>query len=258
MIKKAVIPAGGAGTRMNRFYPFPKEMLPVGDMPLILHTVEEAVRSGLKDIIIILHPKKNVIKESAESTFKNVKFTFEYQYEPSGLTSAIVLAEPHTENEDFAVLLPDNLYVAKIPAIKQLIDSNLYDNQNLIGIVKIRRGEERGVNNSGRIEFLTEKNGVFILTGMKKKEKKGYIDCGKKGYAYKSCGRYIFKPEFFAYYRRLRSHYKNREFDDGPVIRKMIEERRMTGIYISGRYLDAGNPDGYEEAKKVFEGSKET
>ena len=145
MIKKAVIPAAGFGTR---FLPAtkaqPKEMLPIIDMPTIQYVVQEAVDSGIEDILIISGKGKRAIEDhfdrnwELESLLKNKEDDKDYneirhigdmanihfirQKEMNGLGDAIRCARHHVGNEPFAVLLGDSIVDTVIPVTQQLID----------------------------------------------------------------------------------------------------------------------------------------
>lgn len=144
-IRKAVIPVAGYGTR---FLPFtkamPKEMLPIVDKPIIQYIVEEAVASGIEEIILITGQNKRAIEDhfdysfELESQLKKQKKLAEYkeirrisdlarfvyirQKEPLGLGHAILCAEKVIDDEPFAVLYGDDLMEAEIPVLKQMID----------------------------------------------------------------------------------------------------------------------------------------
>lgn len=145
-IKKAVIPAAGLGTR---FLPWsksmPKEMLPIVDKPVIQYVIEEAVNSGIDDIIIITGRGKRSIEDHFDKSFEventlKINHKFEIlkkleeirnmadihyirQKEPLGLGHAILCAKKHIGNEPFAVLLGDDIFDSNVPCIKQLINT---------------------------------------------------------------------------------------------------------------------------------------
>ena len=137
MIKKAVLPVAGFGTR---FLPAskatPKEMLPIIDKPLVQYAVEEAIDSGINEIIFITSPEKHSIKKHFKTNkdlelrlqntnkeemieklnpkkFSKTKFYYINQYEQNGLGHAVLQAESVIGNNSFAVLLPDDLFISK-------------------------------------------------------------------------------------------------------------------------------------------------
>ena len=146
MIKKAVLPVAGLGTR---FLPaskaIPKEMLPIIDKPLVQYAVEEAVREGINEIIFVTSPEKFSIKnhfkknKKIESTliksgkqeiaekinnkiFSKVKFYYINQENQNGLGDAILHAESIVGKNPFAVMLPDDLFFSEKSCLQQLIE----------------------------------------------------------------------------------------------------------------------------------------
>ena len=146
MIKKAVLPVAGLGTR---FFPaskaIPKEMLPIIDKPLVQYAVEEAVNVGINEIIFVTSPekfpiknhfKKNIKMESMltrsgkqhivekinNKIFSNIKFYYINQEKQNGLGDAILHAESIVGKNSFAVLLPDDLFFSKKSCLQQLIE----------------------------------------------------------------------------------------------------------------------------------------
>jgi len=145
MIKKAIFPAAGLGTR---FLPAtkaqPKEMLPVVDKPIIQYAVEEAVNSGIDEIIIVTGRNKRAIEDHFDISFELEYFlqkkgeldllkqvreiselaTVYYirQKEPLGLGHAVLVTKELVKNEPFAVILSDDLIVSDVPCIKQMIE----------------------------------------------------------------------------------------------------------------------------------------
>ena len=158
MIKKAVIPAAGFGTR---FLPvtksIPKEMLPVVDKPLIQYGVEEIISSGLSQILIIISRNKSSIEdyfdrnpelekileeknrkdllEKVKEVANLAKISYIRQKEMLGLGHAVLLTKEFVGNEPFAVLLPDDIIDSKIPCIRSNTNHTLLDRPLLLHIV---------------------------------------------------------------------------------------------------------------------------
>ncbi|MDD4307653.1 MAG: UTP--glucose-1-phosphate uridylyltransferase, partial [Thermoplasmata archaeon] len=155
-IKKAVIPAAGLGTRLLPATKcMPKEMLPVVDKPAIHYVVEEAVQSGITDIIIVTGRGKRAIEDYFDSSPELESFLarngqeaqleqlerltslanicYVRQKEPRGLGNAILMAENHFGSEPFAILLGDDIISNKKPAISQLIDTYQKTGKSVIG-----------------------------------------------------------------------------------------------------------------------------
>lgn len=163
-IRKAVIPAAGQGTR---FLPatkaIPKEMIPIVDVPMIQHIVEEAVRSGIETVVLITARHKESIEdhfdynyELEDSLDKRNKADLAdlsrsigrmcnlvsiRQKHPMGLGHAVLCAEPVIGNEPFAVLLGDDLIDSDIPCTRQLSEVAERENASVVGVMQVARDE---------------------------------------------------------------------------------------------------------------------
>lgn len=163
-VRKAIIPAAGLGTR---FLPatkaMPKEMLPIVDKPTIQYIVEEAVESGIEDIIIVTGKGKRAIEDHFDHSFelehtlaekgkiellnevqkasKLVDIHYIRQKEPRGLGHAIWCARKFIGNEPFAVLLGDDIVRAEKPCLKQMIDQYERYNASILGVQTIAESE---------------------------------------------------------------------------------------------------------------------
>ena len=161
MIKKAVLPVAGIGTR---FLPAskatPKEMLPIIDKPLVQYAVEEAIEIGIEEIVFITNNEKHSIKRHFEKNqkleqrlveknkeefvdklnpkiFKDIKFHYVIQEEQNGLGDAVLKAESLINGEAFALLLPDDLFFSKKSCLSQLSSIFLNTNASTIAVNKI-------------------------------------------------------------------------------------------------------------------------
>ena len=155
-VKKAVIPAAGLGTR---FLPatkaMPKEMLPIVDKPTIQYIIEEAIESGIEDILIVTGKGKRAIEdhfdsvpeleqiliEKGKSEFlklveetTNINIHFIRQSKPKGLGHAVLQAKAFVGNEPFVVMLGDDIVQAEIPCTKQLIEQYEKTESSIIGV----------------------------------------------------------------------------------------------------------------------------
>src|SRR5712691_5586798 len=165
-VKKAVIPAAGLGTR---FLPAtkaqPKEMLPVIDTPAIQYVVEEAVRAGLDDILIITGRGKRPIEDHFDRSVELEHFleskgkfdelkqvreisdmaTIHYirQKDPLGLGHAVAIAEPHVGKEPFAVLLGDDLIAESVPLLDEMLKIHERYGRSVIAAQEVAREEIR-------------------------------------------------------------------------------------------------------------------
>jgi len=163
-VRKAIIPAAGLGTR---FLPatkaMPKEMLPIVDKPTIQYIVEEAIQSGIEDIIIVTGKGKRAIEDHFDHSFeleqnllekgkfdlldevqkssKLVDIHYIRQKEPRGLGHAIWCARKFIGNEPFAVLLGDDIVQAENPCLKQMIEQYERYNSSILGVQQVNAEE---------------------------------------------------------------------------------------------------------------------
>lgn len=180
-VRKAIIPAAGLGTR---FLPatkaMPKEMLPIVDKPTIQYIVEEAVASGIEDIIIVTGKGKRAIEDHFDNAFEleqnlmeKGKFTplnevqksskvdihFIRQKEAKGLGHAVWCARNFIGDEPFAVLLGDDIVDAEVPCTRQLMDQFEQTGRSVIGVKPVPMNE---TERYGIVEY-SEKNGLLSL-----------------------------------------------------------------------------------------------
>ena len=211
-IRKAIIPAAGLGTR---FLPatkaMPKEMLPIVDKPTIQYIIEEAVASGIEDIIIVTGKGKRAIEDHFDSSFEleynlaekhkwklldEVRRPSEMadihyirQKEPKGLGHAIWCARKFIGDEPFAVLLGDDIVESKVPCLQQMI--HIFDRyqQPVVGVKQVPWDE---VHRYGIVEGRQVENGLVQATRLIEKPAR---DEAKSNLAI--MGRYILTPEIF-------------------------------------------------------------
>ena len=188
---KAVIPAAGFGTRfLTATKSQPKEMLPVYDKPIIQYTIEEAVASGIDDVLIITGRNKHSIENhfdksyELEYTLQNagkdrvlkevrkitdlVDVCYVRQREQNGLGDAILCAERHIGDEPFAVLLGDTITKSKIPCTKQLIDIfNRYEKPT----ISLKTISNDKLNKYGIVEANQSESNIYKISRLVEKPK---------------------------------------------------------------------------------------
>lgn len=259
MIRKAVIPAAGFGTR---FLPAtksqPKEMLPIVDTPVIQYVVEEAVASGITDILMIIGRGKRSIEEHFDRSFqlethlqaqgKKAKLEamrrisdmadihFVWQKEMKGLGDAIYCARHHVGDSPFVVLLGDTLMDAVKPAAKQL--SDLFEELDE-SIVLLEEVEMSRVSRYGVIDGEQKRPGVYQV--------KNFVEKPSAEEAPSNlviAGRYVFKPDIFEYLSQTKPS-KNGEIQLTDAMQMMVKDRPMYGLRLDGRRCDIGNKEGF-------------
>ena len=262
MIKKVVIPAAGLGTR---FLPatksMPKEMLPVVDKPVIQYVVEEAITSGIEDIIIITGRGKRAIEDYFDTSpeleshlLQNEKYEllrevkdlssladihYIRQKEPKGLGDAILKAEKHVGDEPFAVLLGDDIIKAEIPCIKQLM--NLFEKYSK-PIIAVEKVPKEKVSSYGMIKGREIRDATYLVEDIIEKPS---VEEAPSNIG--TVGRYVLTPEIFDCIKKTPPG-KGNEIQLTDAIRLLIEEEDVYGYAFDGKRYDAGDKVRYVEA----------
>lgn len=255
MIKKAVIPAAGFGTR---FLPAsksqPKEMLPIVDTPTIQYVVEEAVKSGITDILMVIGKGKRAIEEHFDRNFEleaelreKSKFDelesikrisdmanihFVWQKELKGLGDAIYCAKCHVGNEPFAVMLGDTILGSKSPVTKQLIKVFERYQESVVVLEEVERSK---VSRYGIMDGRHLDSGVYLVKDFVEKPS---VKNAPSNLAI--AGRYVFTPEIFGYIEKTKPG-KNGEIQITDAMRMMVADRAMYGLKFDGIRYDIGN-----------------
>ena len=265
-IKKAVIPAAGFGTR---FLPAtkaqPKEMLPIIDKPTIQFVVEEAVASGIEDIIIITGRSKRAIEDHFDKSYELEKILeekgkkelledvrnisgladihFIRQKEQLGLGHAILCAKQHIGNHPFAVLLGDDIIHSKVPATRQLIDLYNKFNCSVIGCEKVPKNM---VDRYGIVDGVKNDCGCYKVRDLVEKPsvKDAPSNLG-------IIGRYILTPEIFAILEKTQKGFGNEiQLTDG--LRELLKMQAMYAYPFEGKRYDIGSKFDYLKAIVEF------
>ena len=254
MVRKAVIPAAGLGTR---FLPAtkaqPKEMLPIIDKPAIQYVVEEAVDSGIEDILIIIGRGKRAIEDhfdrspDLETMLKEAKMMDFYhemrriadmanihfirQREQTGLGTAISSARHHIGNEPFAVLLGDTLIQSVIPVTQQLTD--IYE-QYKHSVVALEEVASENFSRFGIIGGERIDDTLWRLTELVEKPKKRESPSNLA-----IAGRYILTPEIFKSIDQTKpDNHGQLQLTD--ALQNLLKREAISGYLIEGKRFDLG------------------
>lgn len=267
MIKKAVIPAAGWGTR---FLPItknqPKEMIPIVDTPVIQYVVEEAVNSGITDILMIIGKGKRAIEEHFDrsplleavlaekerwgeleklikiSNLANIHFV--WQKEMNGLGDAIRYARDHVGNEPFAVLLGDTLISSKgKPITKQLIDVYERYHGSVVALEEVPLDK---VNRYGIIDGKIMDDRIYLAHDFIEKPS---IENAPSNLAIAS--RYIFTPDIFDYLDKTPKGINN-EIQLTDAMRMMVKEKAIYGLQFDGVRYDIGNKLDFIKTNLIY------
>lgn len=257
-IRKAIIPAAGLGTR---FLPatkaMPKEMLPIIDKPTIQYIVEEAVASGIEDIIIVTGKGKRAIEDHFDHAFEleqrlsvsgkldlleevrragQVDIHYIRQKEPKGLGHAIWCARRFIGNEPFAVLLGDDIVASEVPCLKQLIEQFEISESPVIGVKRVPEGE---THRYGIIEPGSRKGPLYAVNRLV--EKPG---AGEAPSNIAIMGRYVLTPDIFDFLD-LQETGAGGEIQLTDAIGKLNGVRQVFAYEFEGRRYDVGEKLGF-------------
>jgi UTP--glucose-1-phosphate uridylyltransferase len=258
MIRKAIIPAAGLGTRMlPATKAIPKELLTIVDKPVIQYVVEEAIASGITDILIVISKNKIALQNHFAKEFPNEDFYIEKgkvevleklrsiggdckieyteQEALDGLGDAIYYGKNFADNEPFAVLLGDTICESEsgMPVLAQLI--NCYD-QFKSAVTAIEKVPIENVNRYGIMGGDTIEKGLYKVNHWVEKPSP---DLAPSQLAIAS--RYIFTPEIFQCLENIGRGFNN-EVQLTDAMRTLLETQDMYGLVFDGRRFDVGNP----------------
>lgn len=264
MVRKAVIPAAGLGTR---FLPAtkaqPKEMMPIVDTPAIQYVVEEAVNSGIEDVLIISGKGKRAIedhfdrnpelenhlqsKEEALSSIRRIAdlavIHYIRQKEQRGLGDAIRYAQWHTGQDPFAVLLGDTVIESVIPATQQLLDI-FYQYQN--PVIAVEEVPLEKVHRFGIVAVKPLSEHIFEITDIIEKpfpeEAPSHLAVA---------GRYVLTPDIFDCLKKTPPG-KNNEIQISDALRILLKLRPIIAVKFQGKRYDVGDKLEYLKATVEF------
>ena len=264
-VRTAVIPAAGLGTR---FLPAtkaqPKEMLPIVDKPCIQYIIEEAIDSGIEDILIITGRNKRAIEDhfdravELELTLKaqgkydllglvqelsRVTIHYVRQKEPKGLGHAVLCAKHFVGDEPFAVLLGDDIMDAEVPVLKQLMDVYEDCGGSVLGVQEVPREK---VSSYGVVKPVPVKDHLWRAEDLV--EKPSLAEAPSR---LAVLGRYIITPEIFAILEKTEPG-RGGEIQLTDALKKLAEREPVFAYEFEGRRYDSGDKQGFLEATVDF------
>ncbi|WP_338557009.1 UTP--glucose-1-phosphate uridylyltransferase GalU [Paenibacillus sp. KS-LC4] len=260
-VTKAIIPAAGLGTR---FLPatkaMPKEMLPIVDKPTIQYIVEEAIASGIEDIIIVTGKGKRAIEDHFDIAFElehtliekgklellqavqrssNVTIHYIRQKEAKGLGHAVWCARKFIGNEPFAVLLGDDIVESEVPCTRQLIEQYDATGKSVIGVQTVSVDQ-------------TQRYGIVDPVGMDVEGSRlvqvnRFVEKPKPGHAPSNLaimGRYVLTPDIFDFLE-LQEKGAGDEIQLTDAIQKLNESEGVFAYDFEGKRYDVGEKLGF-------------
>ncbi len=265
-VRKAIIPAAGLGTR---FLPatkaMPKEMLPIVDKPTIQYIVEEAIQSGIEDIIIVTGKGKRSIEdhfdhaveleqnliskekydmlEEVRNIANMVDIHYIRQKEPKGLGHAVWCARNFIGDEPFAVLLGDDIVQAETPCLRQLIQEY---NRTLSSVIGVKRIPDSETHRYGIIDPIESYDRCFQVSQFVEKPRPGTAPSNLA-----IIGRYIFTPEIFLFLEKQEIGAGG-EIQLTDAIQRLNEIQRVFAYEFEGERYDVGEKLGFIQTTIEF------
>ena len=265
-VRKAIIPAAGLGTR---FLPatkaMPKEMLPIVDKPTIQYIIEEAVASGIEDIIIVTGKGKRAIEDHFDNApelernllekgkldvLDKVRYPSDLanihyirQKEPKGLGHAVWCARNFIGDEPFAVLLGDDIVQSDTPCVRQLINQYEQIGSSIIGVQKVPHNE---THRYGVIDPSTIEGRRYQVSNFVEKPKQGTAPSNLA-----IMGRYVLTPEIFEFLENQETGAGG-EIQLTDAIQKLNEMQRVYAYDFEGNRFDVGEKLGFVKTTIEF------
>ncbi|MFI4987148.1 MAG: UTP--glucose-1-phosphate uridylyltransferase GalU [Alphaproteobacteria bacterium] len=266
-VRKAIFPVGGLGTR---FLPatkaMPKEMLPVVDKPLIQYAVEEAQAAGIEEIIFVTGRGKAAIEDHFDHSYelqsvlaergktaelaelrrwlpRPGKVAYTRQQAPLGLGHAVWCARNLIGDEPFAVLLADDLVLAEVPCLKQMIDAYAEVGGNMVAVMEVPRAH---TNRYGVLDIAADHGKLVEVKGLVEKPAPD-----KAPSTLSIIGRYILEPSVMQQLAR-KDRGAGGEIQLTDALARTIGERPFHGLRFEGTRFDCGDKIGFFEANIAF------
>ncbi len=266
-IRKAVFPVAGLGTR---FLPatkaMPKEMLPVVDKPIIQYAVEEALSSGIEEIIFVTGKGKGALEDHFDRShhmehtlrergkiemLEQIKalvpdsgtIIYTRQDQPLGLGHAIWCARNIVGDEPFAVLLADDMIQSNVPALAQMVKEFDRLRASVVAVVEVNKNE---TSRYGIIDVEENINGLARLKGLVEKPKPKDAPSNLA-----IIGRYILTPRIFDFLERKEVGAGN-EIQLTDAMSLLLKEQPIFGYRFKGKRFDCGDKAGYQMANLAF------
>lgn len=270
-VRKAVFPAAGLGTR---FLPAtkaqPKEMLPIVDKPLIQYGVEEAMHSGIQNIIIVTGRGKSSIEDHFDVSFeleqllesKNktemlsmvrsisdmIDVSYVRQKEALGLGHAVLRAKELVGNEPFAVILSDDIIASETPCVRQLLDVYEFYGASVLALMEVppEQISAYGVVDAEMVSDNGRENRLYRIRNMVEKPKAADAPSNLA-----IIGRYVLTPEIFGCVESIEPG-SGGEIQLTDALKYMLRNRPIYGLKFEGTRYDAGDKLGFLKATVEF------
>ncbi len=265
-LRKVVIPVAGWGTRsLPASKNIPKEMLPIYNKPVIQYVVEEAIKSGIEDVIFVTNKDKSVIEDHFDYNLQlegvleragkhdklqmvrevaeMVNIMSVRQKKQLGLGHAVLCAKELVRGEPFAIMVGDDLMFGGVPGIQQLMQVAKAERMPVIGVMEVPQDK---VDRYGIIDGTEIANGVFRINDMVEKPAQE-----KAPSRLAIVGRYVLTPDIFDYIEKTTPGHGG-ELQLTDALQALAKDRGMLAVKMSGRRFDAGDWAEYLTANVYF------
>jgi UTP--glucose-1-phosphate uridylyltransferase len=266
-VRKAIFPVGGLGTR---FLPatkvLPKEMLPVVDKPLIQYAVEEAAAAGIEEFVFVTGRGKHAIEDHFDISYELERtlnergksalvdemrswmpdpgqIAYIRQMEPLGLGHAVWCAREFVGDEPFAVLLADDLVMAKTPCLTQLVDTHAQTGGNVVAVMDVPREH---TDRYGILDVDSDDGRLASVRGLVEKP-----DPAVAPSTLSIIGRYVLLPGVFEHLSKKQTGAGG-EIQLTDAMAQEIGASPFHGLRFEGRRFDCGDKVGFFEANLAF------
>ncbi|WP_421901733.1 UTP--glucose-1-phosphate uridylyltransferase GalU [Maridesulfovibrio sp.] len=266
VIKKVIVPVAGWGTRsLPATKNIPKEMLPIFKKPVVQHVVEEAMSSGLTDVVFINNQNKKIIEdhfdynlsledvlerggktealEEVRKVAEMVNIISVRQKKQLGLGHAVLCAKEVCKNDPFAVMVGDDLMFGLEPGIKQLIDAARTENMAVVGVIEV---PENKVDRYGIIQGEEFAPGMYRVRSLVEKPA-----IGQAPSRLAIVGRYVLLPEIFDHLESLEPGVGG-EIQLTDALQGLAQDNKLLAVKLRGQRFDAGDWVDYLTANIYF------
>jgi len=198
LIRKAIIPVAGKGTRL---YPLtkavPKELLPLGRKPVLQHIVDEAAEAGITEVLFVISKEKTAIRDHFGESGPGMRFDYAFQHELKGLADAVYCGREWVGGDHFVVILGDSPITTDQPVIPLQRVLDCYRNTNARGVIVVQREPDEDLHRYGIVKPKTGVGECFEIDGLVEKPASGTAPSN-----YTIAGRYAFDPIIFDFIER--------------------------------------------------------